>query len=414
MHSPDLPARSIDAYGPFAPVQQMTALVERASHLDGRRILHVNSTATGGGVAELLRSIVPLSNDLGVDTTWLVMDADDAFFDVTKAMHNGLQGRGPALTEDMKRTYREGNARNAGDIADAYDLVIIHDPQPLGLLEHLEGAITDVPVIWRCHIDLTDPEEAYISFLEGFLDQIDHAIFSRDAYRQHLDMPVASVVHPAIDPIAPKNRSLNVKTMTSERDHLDPIDHGAPLLTQISRFDPWKGQFTSIETFKRARTAIPDLQLALVGGMAGDDPEGLALYERVAKAAVDDQAIHVLTDLPDERVNYLQRTADVVLQFSLREGFGLVVSEALWKRTPVVGSAVGGIPLQVIDRENGYLVDPHDVETATDRVVSLLENDDQRRAFGEHGRSHVQERFLLPRQLAESFAVYTAVLADQP
>ena len=414
MHPPSLPDRSIDAYAAVTDDERLERLRALAATLGEARILHVNSTATGGGVAELLRSIVPVCRDLGLEDNWLVMDAGDDFFEVTKAMHNGLQGSGSPLTEAMKATYRDVNERNAAELEESYDVVVIHDPQPLGMIESIREAMPEAAIVWRCHIDLTDPVEEYLTFVADAARRADHAIFSRAAYAEAIDGPPTSIVHPSIDPLAAKNRSLDERTATAECDRLDPLSFDAPLLTQVSRFDPWKDQFGTLEIYRRARESIPDLQLALVGGMAGDDPEGLELYERVAEETVEDPNVHVLTDLPDRGVNVLQRRSDVVVQKSLREGFGLVVSEALWKRTPVVGSCVGGIPLQIEDGQNGYLVEPDDVSTAADRVVTLLEDDERRTTFGANAREHVREHFLLPRQIAELLQVFLEVLDLDP
>ncbi len=413
MHSPSLPDRSIEAYDAVTERGRLERLRSLAAALSGAKILHVNSTATGGGVAELLRSIVPVCRDLGLDDNWLVMDADDDFFEVTKAMHNGLQGSGSPPTGEMKETYRATNERNAAEIDEEYDLVLIHDPQPLGMLESLREAMPDAAIVWRCHVDLTDPVEEYIAFVADYADRVDHAIFSRAAYGAAIDVPT-TVIHPSIDPLTAKNRSLDPETVATERDRMDPLSFDRPVVTQVSRFDPWKDQFGTLEAYRRARESIPGLQLALVGGMAGDDPEGLELYEQVAAEAVEDPDVHVLSDLPDRTVNVLQRESDVVVQKSLREGFGLVVSEALWKRTPVVGSNVGGIPLQVEDGRTGYLVDADDVAGTADRVVTLLENEDRRNEFGHNAREHVREHFLLPRQIAELLDVFTTVLGREP
>ncbi|WP_306060941.1 glycosyltransferase [Natronococcus wangiae] len=410
MHAPSLPDRSIEAYAAVSGRDRLERLRSLAEALEAVRVLHVNSTAAGGGVAELLRSIVPLCADLGVDTDWLVMDAGDDFFEVTKAMHNGLQGSGARLTEEMKATYRTVTERNAAEIEDEYDLVVIHDPQPLGMIDRLEERMPDAPIVWRCHVDLTDPSEEYLAFVSEYTNRVDHAVFSRSTYGDEIDVPTTSIVYPSIDPLTAKNRSLDEETVVSECDNLDPLSFDAPVVAQVSRFDPWKDQFGTLETYRHAREEIPTLQLALVGGMAGDDPEGLELYERVAAEAVDDPNVHVLTDLPDATVNVLQRRSDIVVQKSLREGFGLVVSEALWKRTPVVGSNVGGIPLQVEDGRNGYLVEPDDVSSAADRVVTLLKDENRRRSFGENGREYVRERFLLPRQLVDCLDVFVEVL----
>ncbi|ELY56092.1 group 1 glycosyl transferase [Natronococcus amylolyticus DSM 10524] len=410
MHAPSLPDRSIEAYAEVTPGDRLERLRALAETLDGVRVLHVSSTSTGGGVAELLRSIVPVCVDLGVDTDWLVMDADDEFFEVTKALHNGLQGSGTELTEAMKATYRAVTERNATEIEGEYDVVVLHDPQPLGTIDRLEEAMPNATFVWRCHVDLTAPAEEHLAFVSEYAKRVDHAVFSRAAYGGSIDVPGASVVHPSIDPLSEKNRSLEEATVAAERDRLEPLSFDAPVVAQVSRFDPWKDQFGTLEASRRAREAVPDLQLALVGGMAGDDPEGAELYERVAEEAAADPDVHVLTDLPDTTVNVLQRESDVVVQKSLREGFWLVVSEALWKRTPVVGSNVGGIPLQVEDGHDGYLVEPNDVPGVTDGVVALLEDERLRTSFGANGRDRVRERFLLPRQLADLLGVLATVL----
>lgn len=413
MHAPPLPARSIEGYAEVGARDHLQQLRTLADMVGDRRVLHINSTATGGGVAELLRSIVPLSNDLGVQTDWLVMDATDEFFGVTKGMHNGLQGDAPPLTDDMKATYREVNDRNATELEEDYEIVVVHDPQPLGMLEHIERTMSNVTIVWRCHIDLTDPAPGYLDFVSSFMDPIDHAVFSRSAFARTVALGApTTIIYPAIDPLTDKNRSLPDETLAAERDRLDPLSFDAPILTQISRFDPWKDQFGTLEAFRRASRTIPELQLALAGGMAGDDPEGLEFYERIAAEAVDEPDVHVLTDLPDTRVNVLQRVSDVVMQKSLREGFGLVVSEALWKGTPVVGSRVGGIPLQIVDGHTGYLVGREDVPAAADRVVSLLADDDRRRSFGRNAREHVRQGFLLPRQLRDLFDLFVREVND--
>lgn len=400
MHAPQLPDRRIDEYATIVGSAQIERLRSLADRLTDCRVLHINSTVTGGGVAELLRSIIPLANDLGVATDWLVMDATDAFFDVTKAMHNGLQGSGSPLTDEMKAVYRSVNEQNVATLEGRYDIVIVHDPQPLGMVAGLRARMPDAQVFWRCHIDLTEPDQAYSAFIKPLLADIDRAIYSRSAYAEAFDLPVpTSIIHPAIDPLTEKNRSLDSATVATECDRLDPLTFDAPVIAQVSRFDPWKDQFGTLDAYRLCRETIPNLQLVLAGGMAGDDPEGLEMYERIAAEAVEDADVHVLTDLPDTRINVLQRRSDVVIQKSLREGFGLVVSEALWKQTPVVGSNVGGIPLQIQHGRNGYIVEPDDTHDLSDRVVTLLRDPDLRHAFGNRAREHVRQGFLLPRQL---------------
>lgn len=412
MHAPSPPARSIAAYEAVTDHDRLERLATLAETLADARVLHVNSAAHGGGVAELLRSIVPVCNDLGVDTDWRVMDADESFFEVTKSLHNGLQGEGAPLTEEMKATYRTVTERNAAAIDEAYDLVVLHDPQPLGMVPTLAGTMPEATVIWRCHLDPTAPAREHLEFVADYTELVDHAIFSRTVYETAIPVPSSSVVHPSIDPLAAKNRDLDEETVAIESDRLEPISFDAPLVTQVSRFDPWKDQFGTLEAYRRLTDRVPDVQLALVGSMADDDPEGRAIHDEVAAAAADDPDVHVLTDRSDTAVNVLQRRSDVVVQKSLREGFGLVVSEALWKRTPVVGSNVGGIPLQIEDGRNGYLVAPDDVAGVTRRVERLLRDDAHRTDLGQYGRASVRDRFLLPRQLVDCLEVFAEIVTQ--
>ena len=407
MLEPSLPDRSIQHYEAIVGSARIERVRELGESLDGTRILHVSSTATGGGVAELLRSIVPLCSDLGVDTTWLVMEAPEDFFGVTKSLHNGLQGEGSALREGLKATYRSVCAQNAASIDDDYDLVVLHDPQTIGMIDTLAERLSGAIAVWRCHLDLTDPSPEHLAFVAPYVERADHAIFSRSAYAEAFDHPSSSVVHPSIDPLAAKNRELDPSTETRECERLEPLSFDDPIVTQVSRFDPWKDQFGTLEAYRLVRSQFPDAQLVLVGGMADDDPEGVEVHDRVAAVAADEPNVYVLTDLPDTTVNHLQRRSDVVVQKSIREGFGLVVSEALWKRTPVVGSNVGGIPLQIVEGQTGFLVDPSDVQGLADRIERLLVDDERRAAFGRRGRDHVREGFLLPRQLEDYLEVFT-------
>lgn len=403
------PSRSLADYASVASDRQLERLRSLANDLAGVRVAHVNSTANGGGVAELLRSLVALSNDLGIDTDWYVMTADESFFDVTKAIHNGLQGADVTLTEAMRATYRRTTDRNAASLADDYDVIVLHDPQTLGMVDELRSRIPDARLVWRCHIDLTAATESCLRFVADRVRGVDRAVFSRREYERDFDVP-ATVIHPSIDPLAAKNRPLDADERATERDRLAPLpfDDESPIVTQVSRFDPWKDQRGVLEAFRRVKASVPSAHLVLAGGMADDDPEGVEIYERVAAAAADEPDVHLLTDLPDTTVNFLQRESDVVVQKSLREGFGLVVSEALWKRTPVVGSRAGGIPLQLEDGANGHLVDPTDVDAVAAHVERLLTDDDSRRRLGRRGRDTVREQFLLPRHLLDYCELFRA------
>lgn len=411
MHQVTPEAQTLAAYEPHIRDEQRTAITDAAAAVGDARVAHVNSTESGGGVAEILHSLVPLLNDAGVDTDWLVMDAPDEFFDVTKSIHNGLQGDSESLTDEMRETYRAVTVENGEAFDGAYDAVILHDPQSLGMAPVLAERFPDTALVWRCHIDLTNATPSYRGFVTSYLDPIDRAIFTLPAYGDAISGVEKVAIHPAIDPLTPKNRPLeqlsdaDAEAAAPERF---PFDSDRPLLTQISRFDPWKDPLGVIAAYRDVKDSLPDVQLALAGAMPDDDPEGYIVYRRVEKAAEDDPDVHLLTGLPDAGVNALQRSADVVLQKSFREGFALTVSEALWKGTPVVGADVGGIPLQIDDGENGYLVDPKDIPATADRVRRLLEDDSLRRMFGERGRETVRERFLTPRLVDD----YLRLLAD--
>lgn len=411
MYAPSLPDRSLDQYADLVPAKQLDKLHTLADDYADRRVLHVNSTASGGGVAELLRSLVPLFRDLGVETDWMVIDADDPFFEVTKTLHNGLQGQEVTITDEMRSTYQTVIDRNDGGIDSEYDVIVLHDPQPLGLVEPLTQRFPDVPIVWRCHIDLTNASPDPLEFVTQFARQTDHAVFSCPEYGHQIDGVPNSAICPSIDPLTDKNRPLSDAETASERERLAdqsiPVD--APLVTQVSRFDPWKDQFGTVEAFRTARDSSTDAHLVLVGGMADDDPEGEAIFEKVADEVSDDPSIHLLTNEPDTTINYLQRRSEVIAQKSLREGFGLVVSEALWKRTPVVGSNAGGIPKQIQDGENGYLVGTEDVGALSDRIERLLGDEKLRRRLGDRGRETIRELFLPPRHLSDHLTLFNEI-----
>ncbi|XVH33706.1 glycosyltransferase (plasmid) [Haloferacaceae archaeon DSL9] len=405
------PDRSLDDYATVTGRSSIEQIRTHAEHLDDIRVLHLNSTASGGGVAELLSSIVPLCNDVGVGTDWGIVDANDDFFEVTKALHNGLQGRRGELTGEMKATYRSTVARNAESVPAGYDIVVLHDPQTVGMISHLRDRFPETRLVWRCHIDFTEPAEPYLGFVLDDIERADHVVFTRRKYGAGLSLPPSTVVHPSIDPLTDKNRLLTAAELETERERLEPIafEGDAPVIAQVSRYDPWKGQSDAVDAYRRLKPEFPELQLVFVGGMADDDPEGPRLYERLLAETADDPDIHLLTTRPDTTVNFVQRHADVVLQKSTREGFGLIVSEALWKQTPVVGSNIGGIPLQIDDGKNGYLVEPNDVEALADRAGRLLADDAARTEFGRRGREAVRDRFLLPRHLLEYLELFDRV-----
>lgn len=408
-------ARTFTSYEHLLDDETRRTVRERAAAVDDLRVLHVNTTASGGGVAEMLGSLVALSNDLGVDTDWQVMTAPDAFYDVTKVVHNGLQGDGDPLTEPMRATYRETVAVNAAAVDEEYDVVVLHDPQTLGMVGHLTERFPGTRFVWRCHIDLTDPAPDHLDFFAPDLAAVDRVVVSRSSYADPLPVEDATVVHPAIDPLTPKNCPLDQLSgadATAGDVENYPVDPTRPLLLQVSRFDPWKDPLGVVDAYRRVSEHVTDVQLAFVGGMPDDDPEGMEVHRRVEAETADDPSVHLLTDLPDAGVNAMQRAADVVLQKSLREGFALTVAEALWKERPVVGSNVGGIPLQLADGENGYLVEPRDIEGTAERCRRLLDDEALAARLGERGRETVRRRFLLPRLLADYCELFAEVTRD--
>ena len=406
----ELPRRSLSDYRPIVGDAAVEEIEELSRALRGARILHINATAFGGGVAELLSSVVPLMSDLGMDCQWRVLDAPPEFFQVTKKIHNGLQGADISWSDGEAETWRATNRMNARLLDDSWDYVVVHDAQPAAMLAAFEMDAGKRPRgrwTWRCHIDLTTARESYLTFLAPYIEMYDAGIFTLASYvPDGLRLPRVMVAPPAIDPLSPKNVPVEKVVVRSvlQRFGVDPT---RPLAIQVSRFDPWKDPLGVIDAYRLAKTEIRGLQLALIASMADDDPEGWDWYERTSAHAADDQDIHVLTNLDGvdaHEVNCFQRAADVVIQKSTREGFGLVVSEALWKERPVVAGNAGGIPLQVLHGETGLLVDS--VDECADSLVRYLKRPEERRAGGAAGRELVRERFLITRYLRDYLALF--------
>ena len=413
LHTVDVGPGSLATFRGVAPERILDELSALASRLRGARILHLNATSYGGGVSELLRSEVPLLNDLGLLADWKIISGDDAFFRTTKAMHNGLQGAARGLTAEERDVYVAHTERNAALLEERYDLVFVHDPQPAGILR-VHGR-DDARWVWRCHIDTSHPNPEVWGFLRDQLAGYDAAIFTMAEFVPP-DFPVArvEVIPPAIDPLSPKNMPL-AETTSREVLAWIGIEPDRPLVVQISRFDPWKDPLGVIAAYRMARQQVPGLQLALVGSMALDDPEGWEVYRQIQSASETDPLVHVFTNLTgvgNIEVNAFQRHAQVVVQKSIREGFGLVVSEALWKGTPVVGGRAGGIPLQLQDGVGGYLVDG--VEDCAAAIVHLLEDPNEAAALGARGRERVREHFLLPRLLLNDLSLAAELLDGAP
>ena len=391
----------LDAYAPIVGAATVEELRELARPLNGLRVVHVNATAFGGGVAEILQTLVPLSVDVGLEATWQVIEGSDDFFNVTKAMHNGLQGMDIPFTPEMQRIWQEYNRRNAEKFEGTYDIVIVHDPQPAGLL-HYTGGKHAPHWAWRCHIDTSEPNPVYWDFLAPYISEYEAGIFTLKEYVgpgvtfRHL-----AIIPPTIDPLSPKNADMPLEEAKAIVQKFG-IDVNRPLLLQVSRFDPWKDPLGVIDCYRLVKKERPDVQLALVGSMASDDPEGWIYYDRTVRHAGEDFDIHILHNfhgVGSREVNAFQRVADVVIQKSLREGFGLVVAEAMWKGKPVVGGKVGGIPLQIVDGETGFLVES--VEECADRALYLLQHPEEARRMGQAARERVRRHFLITRHLRD-------------
>jgi trehalose synthase len=399
---------SLDAYDGIAPAAVMQELRQLARELDGARILNVNATPYGGGVSELLRSSVPLLRDLGLAVDWKVIGGSPEFFRATKALHNALQGSPHSLTDADRAAYVECAAENASTLDGAYDFIVVHDPQPAGLLSaHGRGSTRWV---WRCHIDTSEPNPDAWQFLRPYLADYDAAVFTMPEFVPP-DFPVAHVetVPPAIDPLSPKNMELDARTASQILDWIG-VDLPGRLITQVSRFDPWKDPLGVIDAYRLVSEEIGELQLALVGSMALDDPEGWDVYREVSDAAARDPLIHLYTNLTgvgNVEVNAFQRLSEVVVQKSIREGFGLVVSESLWKGTPVVAGRAGGIPMQMPEGTGGRLVSS--TEECARALLELLADRDLAHRLGNSGREHVREHFLLPRLLRDELRLLASL-----
>ncbi|MBN3032925.1 MAG: glycosyltransferase [Candidatus Saganbacteria bacterium] len=398
---------TIAEYAKFIRPQNFDELMLLAGKVAGRSLRMVNSTAVGGGVAEMLTRVVPLYNELGIKAKWDVIKGNNPFFGVTKTFHNALHGLESEVTDAMLKIYEEATAANLAELSFDEDVVIIHDPQPAGLIAAREK--TKAKWVWRCHIDTSHPQPAVWDFLKKYIGRYDAAVFSTPWFARELPEP-KYFIYPAIDPLAEKNRELAEGEIDAVLRRYQ-LDRSRPLLVQISRFDRLKDPLGVIETYRLVKKHA-DCQLVLAGGGAVDDPEGVEVLNQVREAAKDDPDIHVLLLPPaaDLEINALQRAATVVIQKSLREGFGLTVTEALWKAKPVVASAVGGIPLQVIHNFTGLLV--HSVEGAAYQIRYLINNPEAARKMGEYGREHVREKFLITRKLRNYMVLLIAL--DHP
>ncbi len=383
--------KSIDEYKNIVGNEKISEIKEKTKGMKGLKVLHFNSTSFGGGVAEMLHSLVPLMKDIGIDAEWKVMDAEDDFFEVTKTIHNGLQGMEVDLTEKMKKIYLETNKKNS-DLGD-YDIFIIHDPQPVAVIKFKERG----KWVWRCHIDTSKSNRKFVEFLKPYISEYDASIFTIKEFGNNIYDGKRFYIAPSIDPLSEKNRNLKEKDIENVLSKYK-IDMDIPIITQVSRFDPWKDPMGVIEAYRYVKKKIPS-QLILIGSMANDDPEGLYYYKKIKKYAKNERDIILLTNLDDAEVNAFQRASDIIVQKSLREGFGLTVTEAMWKGKPVVATKVGGIPLQIEDGKNGFLV--NDTRECAEKIIYLLKNKEKAEEIGEKARKTVKDKFLITRHILD-------------
>ncbi len=384
-------------YRSFMGEEHIAKIYRKATALCDKHIVHINSTYTGGGVAEMLRSSIPLMNEAGIDSGWRMIVGFKDYYKVTKKIHNALQGEDIDFSHWKKRVYEETNKKFSSFTHLDHDLVIIHDPQPLPLIQYYSKT---QPWLWRCHIDLSNPNEEVWDYLKSYVLKYDATIYQLEKFRMGKTNEHEYVLQPAIDPITIKNKELEEKEIVKRVKNAG-IDPKRPMIAQVSRFDKWKDPLGVVKIFKKIKSMGIDCQLVLIGGMATDDPEGEIIYRKIRGEIRNTEDVILLLDASDILVNAVQRKADVILQMSLKEGFGLTVTEALWKGTPVISTKVGGITLQVDDGKNGYLVEPGDYESAANRVVELLQDKDKRKKMGVAGRKKVKENFLIPRLIEE-------------
>jgi len=405
--------RQIEDYNGLVSDEILSQIEKYAAALKGLRVIHINATPRGGGIAEILNSLVPLSRSVGIDAKWYVLSPDDSFATITKRLHHFLQGYPGRLTDEQMRTYLSQNQNEALQLKNksiAADIWVIHDPQVLPLVDFLPDA---GKTVWKCHIDTTEPNAFTQNSLMPFVNRYHTVVFTLEEYIfQGLSQPNVCIFAPAIDPLSSKNIDLPLSTIRQVLQHRH-IDQTRPLVTQVSRFDRWKDPWGVIDAYRIAKQSIPDLQLALIGGLvAQDDPDAQDVLHSVQHYAGDDADIHIFSGwsaLTDLEVNAFQTASDVVVQKSIREGFGLTIAEAMWKGTPVVGGDCGGIRLQIRDGISGFLVS--NTQDCADRIIALLRNPDLARSMGQTARDSVKNHFLITRLLRDHLNLYASLVA---
>jgi trehalose synthase len=390
-------------YAPIVGEESISELYSLSEEIQGKVVQSINSTSEGGGVAEILFRIVPLLRQLGIDATWDILKGDEPFFRITKKIHNALQGINTNITPEDLAHFLSVNQENAEEIDIHGDIMFIHDPQPIALVEK-KGARK---WIWRCHIDLTEPQKEIMDFLKRYIERYDRVVVSSPVYAKKDIGAKHAIIPPSIDPLSDKNRELPQATIDSVLNKFG-IDKNRPMVTQISRFDRFKNPCGVIEIYKKVKK-YNDLQLVLAGGGATDDPEGPDILEQLKCAFKCDPDIHII-DLPpysDIDINALQRASTVILQNSSREGFGLTVTEALWKGKPVIASAVGGIPLQISHEHSGILT--HSLDETEFYLEKLLNNPQFAMRLGINGREYVRKNFLITRHIRDCLILFISL-----
>ncbi|ABL78987.1 glycosyltransferase [Thermofilum pendens] len=402
-------SRRIEDYVPAVGREDIEELVRVAKRLKGVSVVHVNSTAYGGGVAEILHSMVPVMSSLGIDARWEVLEAEDEFFQVTKKIHNGLQGNPSlVLTDEDWRTYLKWNQYNAEILDLDADVVLVHDPQPMALPMFKRGARG--VWVWRCHIDISSPNASFWEKLSPFLGYYRGVIVHSEEYVKKEFEDRVLVSPPSIDPLSDKNRELGEKEVESVFKRFG-VDPERPVITKVARFDPWKDVFSAVDVFREVKKEVPGAQLLLVSSMARDDPEGAVFYEKVLGYVKGEEGVHILTDaigVRDLEVNAFQRGTTVGLHTAIREGFGLAVTEMLWKKVPVVARPVGGVKKQVVDGVTGFTA--WSVQELAERVKALLADNQLRGRLGEAGREHVRRNFVITQHVKRYLSFFGELL----
>jgi trehalose synthase len=401
---------NISSYSRIVGKTQLENIHAEAEKLADKHIICINSTFQGGGVAEILNSIVPLFDQVGIDFGWRILHGTPDFFTITKKFHNGLQGSKINLSQRKKDIYYETNKRFSTFTHIHHDLIIVHDPQPLPLISFYKK---NQPWIFRCHIDLSNPNAEVWEYLKGFIQKYDHFVVSLQEYKKTDIKIPQTVIHPAIDPLTPKNKPVSENKITKYLSKFG-IDRKKSIIAQVSRFDPWKDPIGVVKVFDGIRRKM-NCQLVLLGQFATDDPEGhkiiLSLQKKVEKSPFKNDIKLLVVDNAF-LVNCLQRASSVVIQKSLKEGFGLTVAEALYKGTPVVASNVGGIPLQVVNGVSGFLHEPHNLRGFSDSVIKLLKDEKLRVTLGNAGKEHVKKNFLITRLMLDWINLMNKVIAE--